>query len=146
MTRLTLALASIIVDKALELARARNLKPVAVAVLDAGGHLLAMKREENASILRPQIAEAKAWGCLGMGYGGREFVRRNVIRPTFYAALAVASEGRIMPVAGGVLIRAADGLVIGAVGVTGDAEDNDDACAVAGIQAAGLVPDTGDPA
>jgi uncharacterized protein GlcG (DUF336 family) len=145
MTRLTLAQASIIVDKALELGRSRKLKPLAVAVLDAGGHLLALKREENASILRPQIAESKAWGCLGMGYGGREFVRRNVIRPTFYTALAVASEGRIMPVAGGVLIRADDGLVIGAVGVTGDSEDDDDACASAGIRAAGLVPDTGDP-
>jgi len=145
MTRLTLAHASIIVDKALELGRSRKLKPLAVAVLDAGGHLLALKREEDASILRPQIAESKAWGCLGMGYGGREFVRRNVIRPTFYTALAIASEGRIMPVAGGVLVRGADGQIIGAVGVTGDSEDNDDACAIAGIKAAGLLPDTGDP-
>lgn len=145
MTRLTLAHASIIVDKAIELGRSRKLKPLAVAVLDAGGHLLALKREEDASILRPQIAESKAWGCLGMGYGGREFVRRNVIRPTFYTALAIASEGRIMPVAGGVLVRGADGQIIGAVGVTGDSEDNDDACAIAGIKAAGLLPDTGDP-
>ena len=146
MARLTLAQASIIVDTALQLGRSLKLKPLAVAVLDAGGHLLALKREENASILRPQIAEAKAWGCLGMGYGGREFARRNAIRPTFYTALAVASEGRIMPVAGGVLIRSSDGLTIGAVGVTGDSEDNDDACAVAGIKAVNLVPDTGDPA
>ncbi len=108
--------------------------------------MLAFKREEKAGILRREIAEGKAWGVLGMGYGGREFVRRNEIRPTFYTALAVASQGRIMPVAGGVLIRDADGEVIGSVGVTGDTEPNDDACALAGITAAGLVADAGDPA
>jgi uncharacterized protein GlcG (DUF336 family) len=145
MKPLTLAQASTIVDAALKYGRDRNMKPMAVCVLDAGGHMLAFKREEVAGILRREIAEAKAWGVLGMGYGGREFVRRNQIRPTFYTALAVASEGRVMPVSGGILIRDSDGNVIGAVGVTGDTEDNDDACGLAGISAAGLIGDTGDP-
>ncbi len=143
MNRLTLAAASIIVDEALAYGRAHKLKPMAVAVLDAGGHMLAFKREENAGILRREIAEGKAWGVLGMGYGGREFVKRNAIRPTFYTALAVASQGRIMPVAGGVLVRNAEGDIIGSVGVTGDTEDNDEACALAGIAAANLLADTG---
>jgi len=81
-----------------------------------------------------------------MGYGGREFARRNAIRPTFYTALAVASEGRVMPVIGGVLIRDDAGEIVGAVGVSGDTEDNDDACALAGIKAARLTADNGDPA
>jgi uncharacterized protein GlcG (DUF336 family) len=145
MKQLTLSQAATIVDSALELARAKKLKPVTVAVLDAGGHMIAFKREDRSGILRREIAEGKAWGVLGMGYGGREFVRRNTIRPTFYTALAVASQGRVMPVAGGVLIRDTDGEIVGAVGVSGDTEDNDDACAIAGIAAAKLIADTGDP-
>jgi uncharacterized protein GlcG (DUF336 family) len=144
MTQLTLAQAATIVDVALDHARANKLKPMTVAVLDAGGHMIALKREDRSGILRREIAEGKAWGVLGMGYGGREFVRRNKIRPTFYTALAVASQGRIMPVAGGVLIRDSGGEIIGAVGVSGDTEDNDDACALAGIAAAKLIADTGD--
>ncbi len=145
MTILTLAQASTIVDKALEHGRATNLKPLAVAVLDAGGHLLAFKREDGASILRPQIAQGKAWGTLGMGFGGREFARRVQTGSAFLTALMVASEGRVVPNAGGVLIRAADHSIIGAAGISGDTSDNDEACAVAGIKAAGLIPDTGDP-
>lgn len=145
MTRLTLAHAATIIDAALAHARISKLKPITVAVLDAGGHMIAFKREDRSGILRREIAEGKAWGVLGMGYGGREFVRRNVIRPTFYTALAVASQGRVMPVAGGVLIRDSEGEIIGAVGVSGDTEDNDDACAIAGIAAAKLMADTGDP-
>ncbi len=100
----------------------------------------------DASILRPQIAEGKAWGVLGMGFGGREFARRAASGPLFLTALMAASGGRIMPVPGGVLIRGADGVIIGSVGITGDTSENDEACAVAGIKAAGLAPDTGEPA
>ncbi len=146
MTALTLAQAALIVDKALEHGRALKLKPLAVAVLDAGGHLLAFKREDGASILRPQIAQGKAWGTLGMGFGGREFARRAAAAPAFIAALTDASQGRVIPVPGGVLIRTAAGDVIGAVGISGDVSEQDEACAVHGIRAAGLVADTGDPA
>lgn len=143
----TLAQAVLIVDEALGHGRRLGLKPLTVAVLDAGGHLVALKREDKSSLLRPQIAQGKAWGALGMGFGGREFARRAAAAPAFMAALMDASDGRVIPVPGGVLIRtAAAGAVIGAVGISGDLSEQDEACAVQGIKAAGLVPDTGDPA
>ncbi|HEX3520682.1 MAG TPA: heme-binding protein [Stellaceae bacterium] len=115
-------------------------------MLDAGGHLTALKREDGSSLLRPEIAGGKAWGALGMGFGGREFARRAAGNPAFVQALSVASGGRIVPVPGGVLIRDKAGEIIGAVGISGDTSDNDETCAVYGIGCAGLVPDTGDPA
>jgi uncharacterized protein GlcG (DUF336 family) len=146
MSNVSLAQAAVITDKALEHARSLKLKPLTVAVLDAGGHLVALKREDKSSLLRPQIAQGKAWGVLGMGFGGREFARRAAAAPTFIGAITAASEGRIIPVAGGVLIRAADGSIVGSVGISGDVSEQDEACAVYGIKAAGLAPDTGDPA
>ena len=145
MATLTLAAASIIVDTALAEARARGYRPLTVAVLDAGGHLVALKREDKSSLLRPQIAAAKAWGVLGMGFGGRELERRAQKAPAFFSALTKLADGRMVPVAGGVLIRNTGGDIIGSVGISGDTSANDELCAVAGIKAAGLVPDTGDP-
>jgi uncharacterized protein GlcG (DUF336 family) len=144
MANVTLAQASIIVDTALEHGRSLKLKPLTVAVLDAGGHLVALKREDKSSLLRPQIAEGKAWGVLGMGFGGREFARRAAAAPAFIGAIVAASEGRIVPVPGGVLIRDAGGAIIGSVGISGDVSEQDEACAVAGIKAAGLTADTGE--
>jgi uncharacterized protein GlcG (DUF336 family) len=145
MATLTLAQAALIVDKALEHGRALKLNPLAVAVLDAGGHLTAFKREDGASILRPQIAQGKAWGVLGMGFGGRELARRAAAAPVFVSALMDASQGRVIPVPGGVLIRGGEGGIIGAVGISGDTSEQDEACAVHGIKAAGFTADTGDP-
>src|SRR5712692_9044847 len=137
MSALTLAQASTIVDKALEKGRELKLQPLTVVVLDAGGQLKAMKREDGSSLLRPEIATGKAWGTLGMGFGGREFARRTAGNPAFIQALTVASGGRIVPVPGGVLIRTAaggiPGEIIGAVGISGDTSDKDEACAVHGI-------------
>ena len=143
---LTLQQASLIVDKALEKGRELRSKPMTVVVLDAGGHPKAMKREDGASLLRPEIARGKAWGALGMGFGGREFARRASANPVFLQALMAASGGRIVPVPGGVLIRDASGDIIGSVGISGDTSDKDEICAVDGIRSAGLTPDTGDPA
>ena len=144
MDRLTLAMASIIVDKALEKGREMGFAPLSVTVLDAGGQLRAFKREDGSSLMRPEIAMGKAWGVLGMGFGGRELARRAAKMPTFFGALSDMSGGRMVPVAGGVLIRAASGEILGSVGVTGDTAENDELCAVSGIKAAGLKPDTGD--
>ncbi len=144
MSSITLAQASIVVDKALEHGRSQKFKPLTVAVLDAGGFLVAFKREDNSSLLRFEIATGKAWGCLGMGFGGREFARRVAAAPHFIQALAAASGGRVVPVPGGVLIRSG-GQIVGAVGISGDVSENDEACAVAGIKAANLTPDTGEP-
>ena len=122
------------------------MQPLTIVVLDAGGQMKAMKRDDRSSLLRPGIAGGKAWGVLGMGFGGREFARRAAANPVFLQALMAASGGRIVPVPGGVLIRDAGGEIIGSVGISGDTSDKDEACAVAGIAAAGLKADTGDPA
>src|SRR5207245_10815846 len=144
-TVLTLAQASTIVDKALEKGRELKLQPLTVVVLDSGGQLKAMKREDRSSLLRPEIAMGKAWGTLGMGFGGREFARRAAAHPGFLPALMAASGGRIVPVPGGVLIRDSAGGVAGSVGLSGDTSDKDEICAAYGIQSAGLTPDTGHP-
>jgi uncharacterized protein GlcG (DUF336 family) len=140
---LPLKAAARIVEAALAQARELKLHPMTVAVLDAGGHLVAFQREDGSGILRPQIATGKAWGVLGMGTGGRTMAQRAESHPTFYAALFAASEGRVFPVRGGVLVRDAEGRVVGAVGVSGDLPDRDEQCAMAGIEAAGFVADAG---
>jgi uncharacterized protein GlcG (DUF336 family) len=140
---LTLAQASIIVDAALKTGRDKNFQPLSVAVLDAGGHLVAFKREDKSGILRFDIAFGKAWGALGMGFGSRTLFERAEKTPMFFTTLAAASGGRVITNPGGVLIRdASDGLV-GAVGISGDTSDNDEACAIAGVVAAGLKADPG---
>lgn len=143
MNSLTLAAASVIVDKALEKGRELKFAPLTVVVLDAGGHTKALKREDGSSILRPEIAAGKAWGVLGMGFGGRDLAQRAAKMPAFFTALSAMSGGRMVPVPGGVLIRSASGEILGSVGITGDTSDNDETCAVHGIKAAGLIPDTG---
>ena len=143
MSRLTLAQASTILDAALAKGRELGLAPLTVAVLDAGGHLVAFKREDRSGILRFDIAFGKAWGGLGMGFGSRGLVARAESQPTFITAIAAASGGRVVAVPGGVLIQDAEGEVLGAVGISGDTSDNDEACALAGIAAAGLVAKPG---
>ena len=144
MEMLTLEKANVIVDKALEKGRELGFAPLGVAVLDAGGHLKVFKREDKTSLLRPQIAIGKAWGVLGMGFGGRELARRVAKMPTFFNALSDLAEGKMVPVPGGVLIRSSSGEILGSVGISGDTSDNDEICAVHGIKAAGFIPDTGD--
>jgi uncharacterized protein GlcG (DUF336 family) len=134
----TLAQASTIVDVALKKGRDTHCAPLTVAVLDAGGHLVAFKREDKSGILRYDIANGKAWGALGMGFGSRELADRAGKNPLFFGVLATVSQGRLIPVPGGVLIKDADGAVLGAVGISGDTSDKDETCAVAGIEAAGL--------
>jgi uncharacterized protein GlcG (DUF336 family) len=147
MSSLTLAQASTILDVALKTGREAKFAPLSVAVLDAGGHLVAFKREDKSGILRFDIAFGKAWGALGMGFGSRTLAGRVSRSQMFFTALAAASDGRFVPVTGGVLVRDGAGDVIGAVGISGDTSDNDEKCAVAGIAAAGLQADPGvDPA
>lgn len=144
---LTLAQASTAVDAALKNARETNSQPLTVAVLDAGGHLVAFKRKDKSGILRFDIAFGKAWGALGMGQGSRTLAGRLPGAGHFFAQLGAASGGRFIPVPGGVLIRDASNNVIGAVGISGDVSERDELCAVTGIEAAGLKADPGkDPA
>jgi uncharacterized protein GlcG (DUF336 family) len=146
MTPLTLDAAVAIVDAALGAGRDHRMMPLTVAVLDAGGHLMAFKREDGSGIMRPEVAIGKAYGALGMGASTRLLRDRLADRPAFQAALAAASQGRFVPVPGGVLVRDAAGAVLGAVGISGDTSDRDEYCAIAGIKAAGFVPDPDDPA
>jgi len=145
MESLTLKVSNLIADKSLEKGRELGFAPLTVVVLDAGGHIKVVKREDGSSLLRPEIAMGKAWGVLGMGFGGRELARRATKVPTFFGALSDLAGGRMVPVAGGVLIRSQSGEILGAVGISGDTSDNDETCAVWGIKAVGLKPDTGDP-
>ena len=138
MAKLKLAHAETIIDAALAEARKLKLAPLAVAVLDAGGHVIAFKREDGTGIVRFDIAYGKAWGALGMGFGTREITARAEKFPAFITALYAISQGRAVPSPGGVLILDKDNDVIGAVGISGDTGDNDEACALAGIAAAGM--------
>ena len=139
--KLTLEKANVIADQTLATARAAKYRPMCVAVLDEGGHLKVLKREDAASILRPDIAIGKAWGAVGMGESSRSLSERLKERPAFLGALSVMSQGKVVPVAGGVLIMdGADGnLILGAVGVSGGTADEDEACAIEGIKAAGFI-------
>jgi uncharacterized protein GlcG (DUF336 family) len=142
-----LAHATVVVDKALAEGRSLGLPPLTVAVLDGSGCLVCFKREDGSSLLRPEIAQAKAWGALGMGMGSRALAQRASVQPAFISAVNALAGGRLIPVPGGVLIRSSGKSIIGAVGITGATSDQDEACAVAGIEAAGFGADTGaDPA
>jgi uncharacterized protein GlcG (DUF336 family) len=143
MSVITLTQASTIVDAALKKGRDNNLAPLTVAVLDAGGHLVAFKREDKSGILRFDIAFGKAWGALGMGLGSRMLASRAAKTPQFFTMLAAASGGRMITNPGGVLIRDNENNVVGACGISGDASDKDEMCAISGIEAAGLKADPG---
>ena len=146
MAGITLKQAMAIVEVALQKARDSGCAPLAIAVLDDGGHLKTFAREDGAGIVRPQIAIGKAWGALGMGMGSRALARRvsgEAPQLAFFDALNAMSGGRVVPAAGGVLIKDGAGSVLGAVGISGDSSDKDEACALAGIAAAALAGDTG---
>lgn len=145
MTSVNLEQARAIIAGAIAEGRAQGFMPLTVAVLDAGGCLTALEREDASGILRPDIAIGKAWGALGMGVPSRLLRDRLADRPAFQAALAAASGGRFVAVPGGVLLKGADGAVIGAVGVSGDTSDKDEVAAIAGARAAGLTTDPAEP-
>ena len=142
MSDLTLAAAQTIITAGLAEARAKKMKPLGIAVLDARGALKAYGAEEGTSLERATIAQGKAYGSLAMGLGSRTIGKMAVERPHFVAAVAQA-VGKLIPVAGGVLIKDQAGKVLGAVGVSGDISDNDEIAAVSGIKAAKLIADPG---
>lgn len=132
-----------IVDAAIAKGREMEFQPLTVVVLDDSGTMKAMKREDGASLMRPDIALGKAWGCLGFGYGGRVITGRSETTPGFVNALIEMSGGRVVASPGGVLIRNGDGRIVGSIGITGDTGENDEICAVAAVEAAGFLADTG---
>jgi len=142
---LTLELAAKIIDAAIAIRRREQLLPLAVAVLDAGAQLVAFKREDGCGVMRFDIAFGKAHGALGMGMSSRLIRDRLAQRPSFQAALAVASGGRFIPTPGGVLILDAQGGAIGAIGISGDASDKDEFCAIEAVHAAGCTTEPATP-
>jgi uncharacterized protein GlcG (DUF336 family) len=130
--------AQTIVGGALAHGRALKVKPLAVIVMDTGGHAIAFAREDGASFFRHDIARAKAVGALGMGDDTRVLAERAKGNTAFFQSVTAVVGGNIAFSPGGVLVRDASGLVVGALGISGDTGDMDEACALAGIAAAGL--------
>lgn len=136
---LTLAEANTLIAAALKEGETRGFQPLSVCVLDAGGHVQAFQRADGASMMRFEIARGKAYGALAVGKGSRWLNAQAESRPHFLEGLSNVSGGKIVPVPGGVLIKDADGTLLGAVGITGDTSDNDEIAALAGIAAIGKV-------
>ena len=119
--------------------RDKGFKPLTIVVLDVGGHVVAAEREDGSSFARFEVAFGKAHGALALGAGSRSLMARAEQQPYFVAAVTAAIGGSLVPVPGGVLVQDSAGTLVGAVGVSGDTSDNDEAAAVAGIEATGLV-------
>lgn len=136
--RISLEQANAVIIAAFAEGKRLGLAPLTVAVTDAGGHPIALQRQDRASSLRPQIATAKACGALSLGVSSRRIGEMAAERPAFIAMLGEIAPQGILPAAGGVIVVDGEGYPIGAVGVTGDTSDNDEACALAGIAASGL--------
>ncbi len=140
---LSLVSARLAIAGAFERGHDLGFKPLSVVVLDAGGHVTAFEREDGASNMRFQVAYGKAHGALALGLGSRSLMVRAEQQPYFIASVTAAIGGALVPVPGGVLMRDASGVLLGAVGVSGDSSDNDEAAAVAGIERAGFTAETG---
>jgi uncharacterized protein GlcG (DUF336 family) len=143
MTELKLDVARKILDAALAKAAELKLNPLAVTVLDVRGATKAFAAQDGTSLLRGEIAHGKAYGALSLGMGSRAIFKRATEQAFFVSAINTMAKGALVPVPGGVLIRDTGGAVIGAVGISGDTSDNDEACALAGIAATGLKADAG---
>ena len=141
MSALTLAQANKIIAKALEKAREMKIKPVSVVVLDDGGHLKAMQREDGASMFRFDVATGKAWAAVAMGASSRALAGRAKDNPNFFTTLAATAEGKFLPQTGAVLIRDKDGTILGAAGGSGGTGDEDEAVCAYGIEQAGFTAD-----
>jgi uncharacterized protein GlcG (DUF336 family) len=139
MQTLTLEQANLIIAEALKKSQAAGFQPMGVAVLDGSGNLKAFASEDGASMFRFDIARAKAWGAVGMGVSSRTLAERAKDNPNFFVALAATSEGRFLPQPGAVVIKNAQGQVLGAVGASGGTGDQDEEICRAGVAAAGLV-------
>lgn len=138
MNHLTLEHANAIIEASFAEGKKLSLQPLSIVILDAGGHLIAFQRQDKASILRFDIAFAKAYGGLGMGMGSRGLAQRAKDAPDFINGAITVSKGRMLPAPGGVLILNSHNYIIGAAGVSGDTSDNDEHCAIIGIESIGF--------
>src|SRR5579863_7435271 len=142
MSELSLDVARKILDVALAKAVEKKLKPLVITILDARGAVKVTAAQDGTSLMRAEIAHGKAYGALAMGMGSRALFQRAQEQAYFISAVNTLAQGRMVPVPGGVLIQDG-GTLLGAIGISGDTSDNDEACAIAGIEAAGLMANAG---
>ena len=142
-TDLSLTDAKRVIELALAEKEKKGFKPMAIVVLGAAGTIKASESQDGTSLVRPKIAHGKAYGAISMGLGSRALFERAKTEPFFIQAMNSLCDGALVPVPGGVLVRSAQGELLGAVGITGDTSDNDEHCAVVGIEGAGFKADTG---
>ena len=140
MHRLTLSQANALIEAAFAKGAELGLKPLTVTIHDPGGHLIACQRQDGASNMRVKLAGGKASGALALGVSSRAIGKMAEERPHFVAAVDTMSEGGMVPAAGGVIVCDGAGTILGAIGVTGDTSDNDEACALAAIESQDLKP------
>jgi len=141
MSRLTLKQANAIIEKAFEKAHEMKVKPLAVVVLDESGNIVSAQRQDNASMFRIDVGLGKAWGAVAMGCSSRALAKRGKDNPNFMVTLAATAKGRFLPQTGAVLIRNAQGEILGAAGASGGTGDEDEACCAYGVEQVGLKPD-----
>ena len=141
MSALTLKQANAIIENALAKAHEMKIKPLGVVVLDRGGNMIAAQRDDGASMFRLDIGRGKAWAAVSMECSSRALAKRAKDNPNFFVALAATAQGKFLPQTGAVLIKNAQGEILGAAGASGGTGDEDEACCIAGVEKAGLVPD-----
>lgn len=141
MSKLTLKQANTIIEKALAKAREMKIKPLGVVVLDDAGNIVSAQREDRASMFRLDIAKGKAWAAVAMGASSKALAKRAKDNPNFFVTLATTAGGKFLPQTGAALIKDKDGTILGAAGASGGTGEEDEACCVAGIEAAGLTAD-----
>ena len=141
MPQLTLKQANAIIEKGFAKAREMKIKPLGIVVLDDSGHIVSAQREDGASMFRLDVAKGKAWAAVAMGASSKALAKRAKDNPNFFVTLAATAEGKFLPQTGAALIKNAKGEIIGAAGGSGGTGEEDEACCVAGIEAAGLTAD-----
>ncbi|MDB5682713.1 MAG: heme-binding protein [Sphingomonas bacterium] len=141
MSLLTLEAAEAIIKGAFAHVQSAGFQPLSVVVLDASGHVKAAARQDGATMFRFDVALGKAWGAVAMGAPSRKLAENAKANPNFFVTLAASAQGKFLPQPGAVLIRAADGAILGAVGASGDTGDNDELACLAGVAAAGFRAD-----
>lgn len=143
MSSVTLAQANAIIEKAFEKAAEMKIKPLGVVVLDESGHIVSAQRQDGASMFRLDVARGKAWAAVAMGASSRALKNRAKENPSFFVTLAATAEGKFLPQTGAVLIKSAEGTILGAAGASGGTGEEDEACCLYGVEASGLVADAG---
>jgi uncharacterized protein GlcG (DUF336 family) len=141
MSKLTLKQANTIIEKGFAKAREMKVKPLGIVVLDDSGHIVSAQREDGASMFRLDVAQGKAWAAVAMGASSKALANRAKGNPNFFVTLAATANGKFLPQTGAALIKDKDGTILGAAGGSGGTGEEDEACCVAGIEAAGLTAD-----